>query len=239
MDPNNLKTYTISALKGYQQQPQMRERYFQARYEALAPYKSSFQAMMDEQYLIDDMYRTDIDDYLKRLVTGCETLIFLDVKAVVGIAIFNNIVVGRSAEFAGWVAPEYRSPNYQGQKAVKLFADEDVLDYAWNELKLVKMEARVATSNLPGQSFMKNVGFARIGEIAVDLQFYDQLFDSVLFELVNPAFRLPPVEERIHGIRRQEKQQFQLTDVPAADDGEAPANDEPSSWDDSDDDSSE
>lgn len=137
------------------------------------------------------------------LAVYCDTIICKNDDEVVGIAVFYGMVPERSIQIMAWVAPEYRSPNHSGQKIVKAFAEENILPHAW-DLGVAKINAACAVENTGCIAFMENCGFRNIGISRLALQFSGQLSDSVLYELINPAYRVldEEVEEDEDGRER-------------------------------------
>jgi RimJ/RimL family protein N-acetyltransferase len=164
------------------------------RIQALSRFSAIFEDMLAQPYFLDEMCRSTLEDYIRYLVTNCETLILTADKEVVGAAIFSSIVPGRDAQFAGWVDPSYRlNAGYRRQRLVADLMREEVLPHAWNDLKLLRLESRVCIKNRPAIKFAMNAGFAPVGKLNFEFMTSRTLFDTFLLEAVNPALRLDPL----------------------------------------------
>lgn len=215
----------MSALQGYSKRPEIQKKYFEDRLAHLKVYQPAFEVMLQEPLLLDDGLRTPVDQFMVWLVTTCETLICLDDKTLVGICSFASVVPGRRAECIAWLNPAYRGPdNLKAQKIVKEFITDDILDYAWKDLGLQKITVKVAVENEPSLALVKNIGFELCGTLHQDIQIFGRLHDSFIFELLNPALTVEPIEERIHGGKRTVVQPDTAavdSELPAADDESA------------------
>lgn len=132
------------------------------------------------------MVAVPAETYCRFMVRTQETLICKRDADVVGLACFSEIVPGRSATFLGWIAPGARE-GFGNQKMMRSFLHDDVLGYAWNTLKLIRLEARCHPGNHAAVSLLKNAGFRMVGTCQADLLLHGQLCATLLWELVNPA----------------------------------------------------
>ncbi|HIA51284.1 MAG TPA: N-acetyltransferase [Candidatus Melainabacteria bacterium] len=187
MDPT---TWIASSLKGKQLPANLQEKYFKDRYDLLAKYADHIVDMLSEPNFIDDMFRIPVADYLKYLVLSCETLLVQDdQEGVMGAAVFSDVLPGRHAEFGGYIVPAFREgASIPRLRAVRKAMHEDVLDYAWNDLKLVKLTSRVAKINKSAIRLLENLGFRRVGELRYEMQLSGSLVDMFLYELINPTY---------------------------------------------------
>lgn len=205
---------------GYQKAPQLQKTYFEKRIRELTKYTPVFEYMLQEPLLLDDCLRGPIQQLILHLATGCETLLCFNGRELAGLFILSNVTIRRRAECIGWLQPAYRgADNFAKQRIVSEFIG-DILSYAWNDLGLQKLQARVALNNDASHSFALNMGFEEVGILKQDLQIYNQLFDTVLLEQINPAFIDGGIEERkVHGRKRAELQPTAATSdsgIPAA-----------------------
>lgn len=188
----------------------MKQKYFERNFKHLISFLPQFTAMLDEPNLFDDSFRASgPEPFLKHLVMNCEVLVCYELddeeeRSVVGIAIFSDVILLRRAKFIGWVDPKYRTENFEGQKAVRLFLDEDVLPYAWDKLQVVRLESVCAERNGQALAFARNAGFRQVGILTMDFMSQGFLSDTVLLELVNPRFVVAEVEE-IDNVRRRRR----------------------------------
>lgn len=192
------KTLVVSALQGLSKPEQVRTQYYQSRYQALLKFKDVIQAILAEPLFLDDFHRVEPEVYCNFLVHSAETLICKNGSEVVGVGCFSEVVPSRSATFFGWITPAARA-GFGGQKMMRSFLHEDVLDYAWNTLKLIRLEARCHPDNKAAASLLENAGFRMVGRLSSDLLIYGNLSDTLLWELVNPNYAIEPVQERVRG----------------------------------------
>ncbi len=146
---------------------------------------------------MDDGFKVTVEQYCEYLVTRCETLICKADDQVAGIAIFSELSA-RSGLFIGWIAPEFRE-GFANQKVTRSLLHGDVLDYAWSDLKLIRLEARCHPSNSGAMSLLANLGFSYVGTCRADMLIDGTLSDTLLWDLVNPDYQVVedlPVKER-------------------------------------------
>lgn len=153
--------------------------------------------MLNEPFFVDDDFRVTPEAYAEYLVTQCDTLVCKSDEKIVGIAVFSDIRAQRSAEFIGWISPAFRE-GFSNQKVTRSFLHGEVLDYAWNDLKLVKLEAWVYPENTGALALLTNLGFKYVGECAADMKINGELVATMQWELVNPVYRdLDDLPERV------------------------------------------
>jgi hypothetical protein len=158
--------------------------------------------MYGEPLIVDDVLRGPPDAFLKHIVTNCETLVAMDDKTVAGVCVFNWVKKGRVAEVIGWVAPEYRNSISKGRRVLATFV-EDMIPYAWKKMQAPKVIASCHIENWPAIRFAKNVGMTPVGILRKELQIKGQLYDTCLFECLNPAFEVTAIEVFKGGRQRQ------------------------------------
>ena len=194
----------MSAVEGYKLPIAIQGKYFKDRFDALKRYTGAFEQMLQEPMMFDDQHRLPLDELLQQLVMTSEVLVCVDGDDIVGVAIFYDVCVTHSAHFGGWVSPKYRQ-GFSNQKLVREFLCDNVMDYAWNDLKLIRVESKVAHENVSAHSFARHAGFDSVGYLTMEMAFFGRLCDSVIYEAVNPAYVISPVEERAHGWRREQQ----------------------------------
>jgi RimJ/RimL family protein N-acetyltransferase len=196
----NHRLVVLSAQAGYQQAAESQLGYFQAQLDELANYIESFEAMYSEPLIFDDSLRVGIEEFLKQIVLACEILILLDeASAVAGICIFNPVRKDINYEIIGWVAPKYRV-GIANQRFVLQRYREEVLPYAWNRLKIVKLSSTTHVQNRAAIRFNRNVGLEMTGHSRKEMMVQGELCDALRFECINPAI---PLHARV--IRRGER----------------------------------
>ena len=200
-----LKTVIISLADGLQKAEQVRQKYFQDRAKLLLKnYSNELAAMFNEPMIIDQSVRpSSIEELACWLVTNAETLICKDGDQVVGIGIYFGVIPGRSATFIGWISPEYRkSKNFlearQKGATIKEFWQDDMIPYAFKKFEVAKIETRCCTLNQRAINFALRTGFKAVGISRLDYAIQNQLYDSVIFEYLNPVYQVEPVEEKVH-----------------------------------------
>lgn len=193
-------TWIISSLDANKLAPEHRNQYFDKRFKAIVKYAPHVNAMMQEPYFMDDAFRVPLEDYLKHLVLFNETLICTNEGEVMGAAVFSDVVPGRKAVFAGWINPEWRSGSPFARQKLVRETFNDVLSYAWDDLKLVKLTSQCATINRPAIRLLENLGFKRVGTVRYELQIMSELVDMFQYELINPIY-----VELLDGIRLKTK----------------------------------
>lgn len=199
-----LITKIASAQDGYAKPPAVQMQYFNQMLGALNGYRADLEQMYSESLIVDDAMRTDMNRFLEFLVTRCETLICLENKQVIAIAILHPGKAGRIVETIGWAHPEYRQ-GYKNQKKLLSFVYEDVLEHAFKTLKAVRIETRCHVDNRSAIRFATRVGFRAIGLARLDFQIQGQLFDSLLLELINPDYDIQPLKEKTHDDGKRER----------------------------------
>lgn len=213
-------TWIISSMKGNELPDNLRRQYFTDRFNRLCKYAESVQDMLQEPNFIDDLFRIPIAQYLEYLVLHCETMVVEHEGSVMGAAVLSDLIPGRRAEFGGWIHPTFRE-GLTNQKLVRSAMFGDVLDYAWNDLKLVKLTARCAKINKPAIRLLRNIGFRLIGESELDMQVLGNLVDTLHFECINPNFK-----EIFNGWRRIKTDGTKLSAAPVRDHEQAEPSDE-------------
>lgn len=195
----NLKAACISARDGFNLPKPVQPRYFEDRFNFLLQHREALDGMMREPLFIDDAFGFNtVEQFAKWAVHSCETLIALAGKQVVAIAFLSPR--GRNAEFLAWVHPQFRR-GFRNQKIVRSFIHDNLFDYAFAKMGAVKIETRCALANRSAIAAAKNMKFSLVGVSRLDLLIQGTLFDSVLLELVNPAYETPPIEVRDHDIK--------------------------------------
>lgn len=95
---------------------------------------------------------------------------------IVGLGGFNNInPANRTAYIGYWLAPEY-----QGQGIMTRVA-KAFTDYAFNDLKLNKVEIRAAEGNWKSRSIPERLGYIQEGTIRQAEWLYDRYVDHVVY----------------------------------------------------------
>lgn len=197
----SLKTIPISAMDGYRKDPRVQEKYFEDRAKFLLKHGEELAQMLSEPMVMDDVSR-ETTDWIRWFVTNAETLICKTGDKVLGIAVLFGVQPGRTTSFMAWIAPEFREGSFRNGRMIKqLF--RDVLEYAFERLKVAKIETRCCIANERAINFATKAGFRAVGVARLDYQINGALYDSVIFEYLNPALEVEPIEEILHGRESQ------------------------------------
>lgn len=194
-----LKSLIVSSSQGHALPEESRKMFFQARLNSLTKYSGAFAQMLAEPLILDDTseFRKGLPAFMQFLVLRCETIVFVLGGEVFGIAVINVRQQNRTGEIMVWVAPQFRQ-GYRNQKMIRMLTREALAPFLWERLKLVRVETRCAAINEHAISAAKNLRFSLIGIARLDFLIQGRLCDSVLLELVNPAYSIPPEEVLIH-----------------------------------------
>ncbi|MGC3994947.1 MAG: GNAT family protein [Propionicimonas sp.] len=125
-----------------------------------------------------------VADSLRRHAEGTmhARVILDDANAVVGRINLNNIVRGafQSASVGYWLAEEAGGRGYATQ------AVAEVVDVAFGELQLHRLEAGTIPDNLRSQAVLRRNGFTQFGHAPSYLQIAGRYTDHLLFQKLAP-----------------------------------------------------
>ncbi|MEH7381826.1 GNAT family protein [Bacillus sp. JJ1533] len=98
---------------------------------------------------------------------------------IVGVASFNSIDWSNKITYIGY----WLGQQYQG-KGIMTRVAEALTDYAFNELKLNRVEIRAAVNNHKSRSIPERLGFVKEGEIRQSEWLYDHYVDHVIYGML-------------------------------------------------------
>jgi len=200
----SVKTIIVSAKEGRAKAPQVQEAYFSDRSKRLSAYGAVLWEMFSEPLLADDTVRPkNLEQLVSFLVQNCETLICKEDANVVGIGIFYAVFPGRTTQFIGWIAPEYRK---RGFKTSKMIHDlwQDMISYGFDRLGVARVEVRCSEHNYAAAKFAIKAGFDYVGRARLDFLMQGRLYDTLIFDCINPAFQVGGLEE-LENVRRHKR----------------------------------
>lgn len=195
-----MRVLAYRASKGYLLPAELRQGYFEALYEKHKQHVGRYLPAFEEPLFLDDG-KKQTADLLWEMATGHDVFVCLEGEKVVGFASLHSFSASRHAELLGYVSPEYRKT--LGRKTAR-FVMQDLLPYAWNELRLIKLKASVSERNTGAIRFLTRLGFICCGRHRVEELFGGRLHDILDFELLNPAY-FPEVEASVRTAEEQQQ----------------------------------
>lgn len=190
----DLKFMLLSAHQGYSKAPEIQQKYFQTRYAVLEQHRAELEQMFSEPYLVTEYAKKTIEEWMYTMVTTGETFICKDGDSVLGF-LFLYFDTPAKATLLAWIAPAYRGGANDAREKTNSFLNENIFPYAWGKLGLVRIETRCSVKNGKAVKFAERIGFQHIGIARLDFKSGNELSDTVILEMVNPAYEVPPVEE--------------------------------------------
>jgi len=162
-------------------------------------YAPVLELIAKEPFFLDDAYRqmTPVDMVMNLLSNGEVYFCFLG-EALVAFLSINQILPGRHGTFDAWVSPPFR-----GNRAVThAIGKELIVDYAFAPfgpfgLGLQKLKANITGANLAAGRAAIAIGFVAIGVSPGDALHDGIPYDTVLLELLNPAYFAPNAGESL------------------------------------------
>jgi ribosomal-protein-serine acetyltransferase len=110
--------------------------------------------------------------------TGFSCLIWNQGRIVDIVHLRDCDPINRKAMIGYWVGEEFRGQSF-AKKATKT-----IVDYAFRELKLNRIEIKCATGNVASQAIPKSLGFTNEGILRENEWLYDHFVDHFLFSLL-------------------------------------------------------
>jgi RimJ/RimL family protein N-acetyltransferase len=160
------------------------------------PFAPVIAAATMEPYFLDDIFRVNTAENL--LLSGIqhgEIFICTENDQVIAFMMLSDILHERSATFEGWAHRDYRQ-DYTHRKVLYKLGKE-VIEYAFRPygaikdgggLGLKKLKARIAEANTPSLKAARAYGFKQVGRSPADGLYQGIPVDTILLELLNPAF---------------------------------------------------
>ena len=213
-----MKSILISARNGHAiKDLEARKNYFRERFQFFLKHREVLEGMVNEPWFLDDdLFQDDPEHAVERLiqylVMQAETILYVENGEIVFAAAFvpNR---PRSAEFIGWINPLWRGRGYRVAKLIVEFWCEEVLDFVWNDLQLQKFETRCCVKNERALKFAMKAGMTPVGLLRLDFQIQGELFDTVLFEALNPTLvAAPPATPEVTDDDKRESEQQSIPD---------------------------
>jgi len=116
--------------------------------------------------------------------TGFSCLIWNQEKIVGIVHLRECDHFNKKAMIGYWVGEEFRG------RSLARKATQAIIDYAFNELKLNRIEIRCATENFASQSIPKKLGFSEEGNLRANEWLYDHYVDHVVFSILADEWEL-------------------------------------------------
>ncbi|MBE4909817.1 GNAT family N-acetyltransferase [Bacillus luteolus] len=126
----------------------------------------------------------DTNEFIKMSISG-----FADRKSVTTVILFKGVIVGvagfnsinwsnKTAQIGYWLGKEYQG------NGIMTKVTKALVEYAFNELKLNKVEIRVATENIKSRSIPERLGFINEGCIRQAEWLYDHYVDHYIYGML-------------------------------------------------------
>lgn len=146
-------------------------------------YLAPFEPRRDDSYFTTAYQRKLISAKLAAHESGSEVpFIIHDDGIIVGQLTLDRIEFGpyQSAEIGYWVAQSY------GARGIATRAVKEVLDYAWQELGLRRIQAATLPDNEPSMKVLVRNGFVEYGTARNYMEIAGERRDHVIYECLNP-----------------------------------------------------
>jgi ribosomal-protein-serine acetyltransferase len=114
--------------------------------------------------------------------TDVPTCIWYD-KQLIGSIGLHISEAHRSASIGYWISKEYEG------RGIVTKCCEAMIDYAFRELKLNRVEIRAINENLRSRAIPERLGFKHEGTFRQDVKLYDQFADSIVYGLLAEEWR--------------------------------------------------
>lgn len=148
--------------------------------EFLAP----FEPRREDSYFTADYQRKLISAKLAAHESGSEVpFIIVEKDEIVGQLTLDRIEFGpyQSADIGYWVAQTHAG------RGIATRAVKEVLDYAWDELGLLRIQAATLPDNEPSMKVLVHNGFVECGNVKSYMEIAGERRDHILFERISPA----------------------------------------------------
>jgi ribosomal-protein-serine acetyltransferase len=126
----------------------------------------------------------DTNEFIKICLTGFAeskslTTVILFKGDIVGVASFNSINwSNKTAQIGYWLGQDYQG------NGIIIKVTKALVEYAFNELKLNKVEIRVATENVKSRRIPEKLGFINEGCIRQAEWLYDHYVDHYVYGML-------------------------------------------------------